>query len=274
MCIETCQSIFSFLRQRDGITPETLYKSLNPMDNQESIKAAKEGMGKSGSFFFFSADRRLVLKTIKPHEIVTLKKQLKRYYKHIHNNGQTLLCKIYGLYTFDIEGVERMSVVLIENSQHYLTKKSIIRTYDVKGSIIGRQTDPALKKNADFYMKFFGSSLNEENFMAIHGKDYARTEASSTLEVPLLEAQDTNERSPLYKRYQGILKDLDFLAIEKNNVSMPYDDRDNFFNIMIKDLEFLKKCNLLDYSLLLTISKENIKKSHLWDIRCPKQKNL
>jgi hypothetical protein len=46
---------------------EEVAKTLNPT-NIETIKAIKksgEGMGRSGSFFFFSTDRKLLVKSMK-----------------------------------------------------------------------------------------------------------------------------------------------------------------------------------------------------------------
>ena len=61
-------------------------------------------MGKSGAFFFFSYDRRFILKTLKKEEIPTLKALLFDYYNHITwENPNSLLARIYGLYEIQIE---------------------------------------------------------------------------------------------------------------------------------------------------------------------------
>ena len=67
---------------------------------------SKESMGKSGSFFFFSSDKRFILKTLKKNEVPTLKKVLADFYAHVNNHGYnpgSLLSKIYGLYEIQIE---------------------------------------------------------------------------------------------------------------------------------------------------------------------------
>ena len=62
-------------------------------------------MGKSGSFFFFSEDRKFILKTIKKEEVKTLKSMLQNFYNHLaFTNTGTLLSKIYGLFTIEISG--------------------------------------------------------------------------------------------------------------------------------------------------------------------------
>lgn len=48
----------------DGLTNDQLCYSLNLEKNFESIKQTKESLGASGSFFFFTFDKRLIIKTI------------------------------------------------------------------------------------------------------------------------------------------------------------------------------------------------------------------
>ena len=53
---------------------------------------------------FFSSDKRFIFKTIVGHEILTLKKIMESYYEHVtKTNPNTLLSKIYGLYTIELE---------------------------------------------------------------------------------------------------------------------------------------------------------------------------
>lgn len=66
-CIEWAPDAFKQLRELDNIDDDYLFESLNPqsVENIEKIKKAGEGMGKSGSFFFFSHDKKLLIKTMK-----------------------------------------------------------------------------------------------------------------------------------------------------------------------------------------------------------------
>ena len=56
--------VFVALRLLDNITSEQLTKTFDLSLNAENIKKARESLGASGSFFFFSYDHRLVIKTI------------------------------------------------------------------------------------------------------------------------------------------------------------------------------------------------------------------
>ena len=57
-------TIFEELRELDGITNETIQQSLGPLLNNKAVFKAGESQGKSGSFFFFSHDRKFIIKTM------------------------------------------------------------------------------------------------------------------------------------------------------------------------------------------------------------------
>lgn len=57
---------FLKLRELDGITKEMIQQSLDPVKNYKQAKKAGESTGKSGSFFFFSDDRKFIIKTMFP----------------------------------------------------------------------------------------------------------------------------------------------------------------------------------------------------------------
>jgi len=52
----------------DGITPEQLLTSLDVDSNRHAIFKAGEGAGASGSFFFFSYDKKFIVKTMNGSE--------------------------------------------------------------------------------------------------------------------------------------------------------------------------------------------------------------
>lgn len=55
---------FMNLFEQFGLTLDLLEQSLSPEFNMEQVFQAGEGAGKSGSFFFFSHDRRFLIKTM------------------------------------------------------------------------------------------------------------------------------------------------------------------------------------------------------------------
>lgn len=66
---------------------------------------AKESAGKSGSFFFFSYDKKFLLKTMNDKELAILLKMLSDYMLFIKANPNSLMARIYGIFTVQMEGV-------------------------------------------------------------------------------------------------------------------------------------------------------------------------
>ena len=62
---------------------EIISDSLAPEKNRKQVFQAGEGTGKSGSFFFFSHDRKFLIKTMKKKELDIMLKILPDYIKHM-----------------------------------------------------------------------------------------------------------------------------------------------------------------------------------------------
>lgn len=79
-----------------SIGPENLYGGLL----HANISSFKEqcSTGKSGSFFYYTADNKFMLKTISPAEFKHLKTILKDYYNHLTMNPHTLITRFFGLH--------------------------------------------------------------------------------------------------------------------------------------------------------------------------------
>ena len=60
----------------DDINFDAISKSLNPRSNRDQIFKTGEAAGASGSFFFFSHDRRFIVKTMPDSELVLIQKLL------------------------------------------------------------------------------------------------------------------------------------------------------------------------------------------------------
>lgn len=64
--------------------------------------------GKSGSFFYYSADGKYILKTISKKEFSVLLGMLPMYYEHLKKYPGSLLCRVFGLHKICFEGMNRM----------------------------------------------------------------------------------------------------------------------------------------------------------------------
>ena len=67
-------------------------------DSMSVLEGGSEGQGKSKQLFFFSHDKKYVIKTVKRHELQLMKDLIESYFYHHAANPDTLLCRFYGLY--------------------------------------------------------------------------------------------------------------------------------------------------------------------------------
>ncbi|GAM90296.1 hypothetical protein ANO11243_083390 [Dothideomycetidae sp. 11243] len=113
--------------------------------------------GKSGSFFYFSRDYKYIIKTVHHHEAKFLRKILPQYYEHVQQNPDTLLSQFYGLHRVKTSQGKKFHFVIMNNL--FPPHKDIHRTYDLKGSLVGREYDES--KLADNPM----ATLKDLNWM-------------------------------------------------------------------------------------------------------------
>ena len=92
--------IFRKIQLLDKIDKESFLKSINLEDNIDSIFESGEGSGKSGSFFFFTKDKKYVIKTLRYDEKETLLEMIDDLYEHYKStNNMSLITRIYGLFS-------------------------------------------------------------------------------------------------------------------------------------------------------------------------------
>jgi len=99
-----CQN-FAKLREQDGITEDIIKLSLCPTFNRTNVFKAGEASGASGSFFFFSHNKEFVVKTMTSAEKhFFVDRFALPYFEHLKQNPNSLLARIYGIYTVKIKG--------------------------------------------------------------------------------------------------------------------------------------------------------------------------
>lgn len=109
-------SKFQELRQMDGIEDEHIQESLLPHKNNKAVFKAGESMGKSGSFFFFSHDRKFIIKTMFQEELHIMIEKLRDYFNHIKANPESLIARIYGVFQVEMEGILPVNLLLMANT--------------------------------------------------------------------------------------------------------------------------------------------------------------
>lgn len=123
---------FRRVREVFGITDQDYLSSLSTSAFQD-----QKSKGKSGALFFFSSDKKYVVKTLTIDEKRFLSTILKTYLFYCRDHPTTLLPKFYGLYT--LATTERKAYLVVM-ANVFGTNLNIDETYDLKGSTIGRIT--------------------------------------------------------------------------------------------------------------------------------------
>ena len=120
--------------------------------NRDSVFRAGEGTGRSGSFFFFSYDRKFIIKTLKGNEKDALLEMLEDFIKHIKiTNGNTLLAKVYGVYTIKTNVFDPLDIILMQNTSMLQDPHNDRLLFDLKGSSANRKSKLG-KKNKQFWL--------------------------------------------------------------------------------------------------------------------------
>ena len=125
--------VFLSIIEKSGLTLDDILTSLDPSNNIET--KVDPSAGKSGSFFLFTKDKRLSVKTIKRSERLIMCRFLKKYHEHVTRYPQSLLCRIYGVFVLKIPGVAAVDILLMQNLFYNM---KLNRVYDIKGSTAGR----------------------------------------------------------------------------------------------------------------------------------------
>ena len=150
--IEYLPDIFDDLRKDDEINDEVMIGVFSPSKNKSAIEKMSESKGKSGSFFFYSHDRKFIIKTISAEERKTLLDIFHDYFNYIKTNETTLITKIYGVYTLVIKNASSVNIILMQNL-FGCSPIHIQRMFDLKGSTVQRKTKGVQKWRKDQVLK-------------------------------------------------------------------------------------------------------------------------
>ena len=141
---------FRGIRKQFGIRSDEYLKSIgintfkNAFFDKLYLMLSETSSGKSGSFFFHSADGKYMLKTIKKKEFEVLMNILPQYYGYVVNNSNTLLTRYYGLHQMkcykDKKFIYDIYIIVFNNVFDIENPELIKNKYDLKGSTYNRIT--------------------------------------------------------------------------------------------------------------------------------------
>ena len=92
------------------------------------------GDGKSGSHFFYSCDRKYVVKTVKKSEMPTLLGMLDKYVESQKANPVSLLPRFFGLYSIAFPNQPPLRIVVMANVFFSTRNLRLHSVFDLKGS--------------------------------------------------------------------------------------------------------------------------------------------
>ncbi|CDW83493.1 phosphatidylinositol phosphate kinase [Stylonychia lemnae] len=167
---EFAPDVFAFLRDLDGFDHSKIKASLSPEFNRDSVFRAGESQGKSGSFFFFSHDKNFIIKTMTQSDLDTFKNLFVKYFEHVSAHPNSLLARIYGIYTVQMEDVEPVNLILMGNTKKS-NDKMIEHVFDLKGSFVNREEKGKNLKNTATLKDLNLLALKKEKFLLRFKKD-------------------------------------------------------------------------------------------------------
>lgn len=83
--------------------------------NIKKILDAGEGSGRSGNFFFYTFDRKFVIKTLTNEDKASLMSCLEDYLKYLRSNKNSLLSRYYGVFEVVTRVFKPIYIVLMNN---------------------------------------------------------------------------------------------------------------------------------------------------------------
>ena len=141
--IEHYPEIFQNIRLLDGITYDIINDSFNIRDNLPNLSELCQSEGKSGSLFFFTHNKKFMLKTIPDREFETFLDFAASYNNYLVEEKLSFLVKIYGLYTIN-NSLLTFHIILMENISPFPSHR-VSYKFDLKGSLYERETKDLMK---------------------------------------------------------------------------------------------------------------------------------
>jgi len=138
-------ALFHQVRQSVGIQPMDYCQSFR--DYEDGVAGMKERFseGKSGSFMYFTFDRRYVVKTISTTEVDCMMEILPEYAAHVASSDGTLL-HYYGCHSIRLpERSSRVYFIVMKNvladPMVPRVRCTVQKTYDLKGALFLRRAE-------------------------------------------------------------------------------------------------------------------------------------
>ncbi|KAG1707177.1 hypothetical protein DVH05_026373 [Phytophthora capsici] len=191
--------------------------------------------GKSGAFFYFTEDRKYVVKTLTNEELKFLLSILPRYYKFMKDHPDTFMTRFFGCHGLTMYGKTVFFVVM---QSVFSTSLQIHERFDLKGSWVGRLE--GRKPTGTIATCKFCSTEYVVGGSHDQRCDVRRGEGN------------------LRHQYDQVGKDLNW----NRHMALPYSTARAVAEQLTIDSDFLCSINCIDYSLLVGIHHRSFNVSH------------
>lgn len=141
---------FQEIREMDKIDRAMIKLSLSAKRNRDQAFQAGESQGKSGSFFFFSHDKKFLIKTMNDSELKIFMKSLPDYFELLQQNPNSLIARIYGVFKVKMEDIVPVNLLLMAHTLRCESSSLIDFVFDLKGSVVNREVkmSPKIKNTS------------------------------------------------------------------------------------------------------------------------------
>ena len=248
---EFLPEVFTKIRNLYGIDKETYIQAFV----YSSLGRIKQDAGASGALFFLSENEKYMLKSCTEKERDRMIEKASDYFEHLQTEKDSLIVKIYGLYTLNMYGL-KFNFMVMQN----VVPKTIQEKYDLKGSWVDRKTFlPANGKQVTCK-----NCMEQFIFRKNKGALFRNRLSVNALRITTesLSSIRAADRKRCYKAVKGIheplltQKDLDL----KYKIRLDNREARSLFNQLSSDANFLcNKMKVMDYSLLVGVIKADIK---------------
>ncbi|OWZ21448.1 Phosphatidylinositol-4-phosphate 5 kinase [Phytophthora megakarya] len=221
--------VFRRLREEAKVSSASYRNSL-----QQTTKE-RVSEGKSGAFFYFTEDRKYVVKTLTNEELKFLLSILPTYYTFMKRHPDTFMTRFFGCHGLTMYGKTVFFVVM---QSVFATSLQIHERFDLKGSWVGR-LEGRKPTGTIATCKFCGT---EYTVGGSHDQrcDVRRGEGN------------------LRHQYDQVGKDLNW----NRHMALPYTTAHAVATQLTIDSDFLCSINCIDYSLLVGIHHRSFNVSH------------
>lgn len=210
-----------------------MISALSPKNNTTQIfksnsqarhfQSSNQG-GASGSFFFFTQDKRLIVKTMTKEEkdlMLNISEAINDHFREKYS----VLAKVYGIYRFRMKWGQNIFLMVMKNMTKKIEPKNkVIYTFDLKGSSINRGIIKSKHKNYGINKLknlYVDSVLKDNDLVFI--KNYKKSSIINISKV----------------------------------------DKNRLMNAISADTMFLEKLGIMDYSLLISVEEKAIEDENL-----------